>query len=179
MLNAIQKEHFEKDWDGFVAEQPEGTLYKTLDENGQWSIVPVHQKLRSFTEAYIEKHNSGFSSKSAFQIVLDLLVNNGDFKAVVDREPEVPDETADFIRRYEANQVSTFEFRRAYMSNRALRDAYDRHTGLAQLAAEADQPLELTAAQYRSMPANVIRQRSQREPRFREAVDRLIKKGAI
>jgi hypothetical protein len=175
MLNVIQREQFEKDWDAFIAEQPEGTLYKTLDENGKWSIVPVHQKLRRLTEAYVEKYNAGISSKSAFQIVLDMFVRDGDFKPVVNQESQIPAEIADYIQKAESGKISTFELRRRYMSDKAFRDAYDVHSGLASFAS---QPVTLTAQEYRSMPIAVIRRRMA-EPAFKAAVDALHASGRV
>jgi len=175
MLNANQKERFEKDWDAFLASYPDGLRYTTHDENNQRSIVPVHSKLREFTQAYIEKHNSGCSSQSAFQIVLDLLVKEGDFKPIK-TEPDVPAEFAEYIRKAESGKISTYELRRRYMSDRAFRDAYDVHSGLASFAS---QPATLIVEQYRSMPSAVVQKRYRQDPTFKAAVDALLASGRL
>jgi hypothetical protein len=60
------------------------------------------------------------------------------------------------------------------MSDRAFRDAYDVHTGLASLAT---QPTQLTAQEYKSMPIAVVRRRVAADPAFKSAVDKLFADG--
>src|SRR5882724_2334503 len=135
MLNEIQKEQSEKDLHDFLAQQhPDGLGYKTKDIAGKWSIADVYLKLLRFGQLYIEKYNSGFSSKSAFSIVLGELVKEGEFVPLEEERPPIPADILEFIQKAERGEISTYELRRKYMSDRRFRDAYDVWTGLASLA---------------------------------------------
>ena len=50
-------------------------------------------------------------------------------------EQEVAPEILNKIKQFESGQISTYQFRLACKNDRVLRDAYERHIGLAALAA--------------------------------------------
>jgi hypothetical protein len=177
-MNASQEQQFEKEWDIWLGSYAEnGILYKAKDGNGRWSFVALPE-ICKLAKAYCEKHNGGYASQSAFSIVIDLMLQSGDLAVVRDSESQsqIPQEIADYIQRAESGRVSTFELRRRYMSDRAFRDFYDVHTGLASLAT---QPIQLTAQEYRSMPIAVVRRRVASDPVFKAAVDKLFASGQV
>jgi len=172
-------QQFQNDFEQFVAT---GFYFTAKDDSGKWTLAEALDLLRGRTVLYVEKHNSGISSLSAFEIVLKSLVAEGQLKPMKLEEeprfgPQIPADIADFIAKAERGEVSTFELRRRYMSDRTFRDAYDVHTGLASLA--TPRPIEMTVAEYRSIPARTIQIRYQKNPGFKLAVDKLIQDGLI
>jgi hypothetical protein len=176
-MNVAQEQQFEKEWDIWLGSYADnGILYKAKDENGRWSFVALPEICR-LAKAYCEKHNGGYASQSVFSIVIDLMLESGDLAAVKDRESQsqIPADILEFIQKAERGEISTFELRRKYMSDRRFRDAYDVHSGLASFAS---QPVTLTAQEYRSMPITVIRRRMA-EPAFAAAVNKLLTEGRV
>ena len=177
-MNASQAQQFEKEWDIWLASYADkGILYKAKDVNGRWSFVALPE-ICKLAKAYCEKHNGGYASQSVFSIVIDLMLENGDLAAVRDGESQsqIPADIPEFIQKAERGEISTYELRRRYLSDRAFRNAYDVHTGLASLA--TPQPVTLTLEQYRSLPVAVVRRRMN-EPAFAAAVNKLIASGQV
>lgn len=174
-MNQAQEIQFDECFEKFMAKQPDDFAYVAKDETtGKWSLALVIPTLKKFTALYIEKHNAGVPSISAFEITLRLLVENGDFKPVA-VEPQIPAEIAEFIRKAEANQISTYELRKRYSQDRVFKHWYEVHLNLV----EHVQPVALTAAEYRSMPTRVTQVRYQKDPAFKAAVQNLIDTGQI
>jgi len=177
-MNAVQQNQFDEFFDKFLAKHPEGLLYLAKDTaTGKWSPLAVLPLLRKFTELYVQRHNNGVPSESAFGIVLSELLKAGDLRSLPsDETPQIPADILEFIQKAERGEISTYELRRKYMSDRRFRDAYDVWTGLASLA--TPQPVELTLEQYRSLPASVVRRRMN-EPAFAAAVNKLLAAGQV
>ena len=169
----IDHENFDECFDQFMDRCPDGLPFTAQDSTGKWSLAATVPLVCAFTKIYVEKYNAGFPSVSAFQIVLDELIKDGQLKPIA-IESQIPDEIAEFIRKAEAGQISTYELKRRYMSDRNFRDAYDQHTGLA-----APRSVTLTAAEYRSTPSAVLQKRYKQEPAFRQAVDALHASGQV
>jgi hypothetical protein len=70
-----QEQNFENEYDKFVAS---GFFYTAKDATGRWTLVEALNRLRKYTKAFIEKHNSGMSSQSAFSIIKDELLAEPD-----------------------------------------------------------------------------------------------------
>jgi hypothetical protein len=120
-MNDTQREVFEQKFDELIAR---GFLYC-----GENAIA----NFRKYVAAYIDTYNAGRVSESAFDIVLREMLASGDLKPIVvadDKSAEIQKKIADF----DAGKISVYEFRLACKANRELRDAYEQHTGLAQLA---------------------------------------------
>jgi hypothetical protein len=131
-----QEQNFENEYDNFLAP---GFFYTAKDSNGRWTLVEALNRLRKYTRLYIEKHNSGMSSQSAFGIIRDQLLAETDptFRIVpIVVEEDKSSQIAQKIADYDAGRISTYEFRLACKANRELRDAFEQHTGLAQLASQ-------------------------------------------
>lgn len=177
-MNVAQEQQFEKEWDIWLGSYADkGILYKAKDENGRWSFAAALPEICKLAKAYCEVHNGGYASQSVFSIIIDLMLQNGDLAAVRDGESQsqIPADILEFIQKAERGEISTYELRRKYMSDRRFRDAYDVHTGLASLAT---QPTQLTAQEYRSMPISVVRRRMS-EPAFAAAVNKLLAEGRV
>ena len=175
-LTQKEEQRFQQEWDAWFQSRLNGPFFKAKDEDGRWSLAAAMPAIYKFAKLYVEKHNSGFASKSAFSIVLNMMLENGDLLPVKDEEPQIPAEIAEFIRKAEKGQISTFELRRRYMSDKQFRDAYDIHSGLASFAS---QPVTLTVQQFRSMPSAVVQKRYRQEPAFKAAVDALLASGRV
>lgn len=118
-MNDQQKDLFEKVMDDRMG----GFLF-----TGKNAITSY----RKFVELYIDNYNGGRVSESAFDIVLKEMLASGDLHPIAveeDKSSEIAKKIADF----EAGRISVYEFRLACKANRELRDAYEQHTGLAQL----------------------------------------------
>ena len=74
-MNEQQEQMFEQDYDRFVAG---GFFYTAKDSSGRWTLIEALKRLRDFTMRYVQKHNSGMSSQSAFQIIRDELLADTD-----------------------------------------------------------------------------------------------------
>jgi hypothetical protein len=134
MITEHQEQMFEQDYDRFVAG---GFFYTAKDPAGKWTLVEALKRLREFTMRYVQKHNSGMSSQSAFGIIRDELLAESDptFKIVpIVVEEDNSSEIARKIADFDAGKISVYQFRLDCKANRELRDAYERHTGLAQLS---------------------------------------------
>jgi len=121
-MNAQNQQLFEEMLDERLAH---GFLYHGKNE----SALPLYRKRVQF---YINEFNAGRPSLSAFDICLKALLASGELKPVVfdDKSSEIEKKIADF----EAGRIPVYNFRLACKADRELRDAYERHTGLAQLA---------------------------------------------
>jgi hypothetical protein len=119
-MNAQQQELFEQKFDERIAS---GFLYTGKDSIANY---------RKFVQLFIDTHSGGRPSESAFDIVLKEMLASGDLKPIAfdDKSSEIEKKIADF----DAGRISVYEFRLACKQNRELRDAYERHIGLAQLA---------------------------------------------
>jgi hypothetical protein len=175
-VNAQQHNEFDKFWDAWFSENVDKLTFKAKDGNGRWSVAAVVPTLLRLSEAYVEKHNAGNASQSVFHIVLNLMIESGDLVPVKDESSQIPADILEFIQQAERGEISTYELRRKYLSERSFRNAYDIYTGLAQLA--TPQPAELTLEQYRSLPVAVVRRRMA-EPAFAAAVNKLIASGQV
>ena len=135
MMTEQQAQSFENEFEKFTAD---GFFFTAKDASGRWTLVEALNRLRKYTGLYIEKHNSGLSSQSAFSIIRDQLLAESDpnfrIVPVVVEEDKSSAEIAQKIADYDAGRISTYEFRLACKANRELRDAFEQHTGLAQLA---------------------------------------------
>jgi len=176
MLNAIEEQRFEQEWQTWFDSRLNGPFFKARDENGKWSLTAAMPAIYKVSKLYVEKHNSGFASRSVFSIIVKLMIESGDLIPVKNEEPQIPADIADYIHKAEAGKISTFELRRRYMSDKTFRDAYDVHSGLASFAS---QPVILTVQQYRSMPSAVVQKRYRQEPAFKAAVDALLATGRV
>jgi len=119
-MNEIQQQEFEAMFD---ARMERGFLF-----TGKNAIA----KFREYIQAYIDRHNAGRVSDSVFEIIEKAMVASGEIRPIVfdDKTSEIEKKIADF----EAGKVPVYNFRLACKADRELRDAYERHTGLAQLA---------------------------------------------
>jgi len=90
-------------------------------------------KFRHYVAQYVDTNNGGRVSSSAFEIVEKALVESGELGRPIvfdDKTSEIEKKIADF----EAGKIPVYNFRLACKADRELRDAYEKHTGLAQLA---------------------------------------------
>ena len=120
-MNAEQQELFETKMDDRMAR---GFLYTGENAIG---------KFRHYVAQYIDTNNAGRVSLSAFEIVEKALVESGELGRPIifdDKSSEIEKKIADF----EAGKIPVYNFRLACKADRELRDAYEQHTGLAQLA---------------------------------------------
>jgi hypothetical protein len=104
------------------------------------------------------------------------MVESGDLVPVKDESPQIPTDIIEFIQKAERGEISTYELRRKYMSDRRFRDAYDVWTGLASLAAT---PVTLTVEDYKRIPSAVAQRRYKQDSAFRAAVDALHASGRV
>jgi|SRR6266404_488450 len=121
MMNAEQQELFEIKMEDRMER---GFLYTGENAIG---------KFRHYVAQYIDTNNAGRVSSSAFEIVEKALVESGELGRPIifdDKSSEIEKKIADF----EAGKTPVYNFRLACKQDRELRDAYERHTGLAQLA---------------------------------------------
>jgi hypothetical protein len=118
-MNDTQRELFEQKMEQWF----EDHLY-----TGANAIARFRQNVAD----YIDVNNAGRVSDSAFSIVEKAMVEVGELRPIVfdDNSSEIEKKIADF----EAGRVPVYNFRLACKADRELRDAYERHTGLAQLA---------------------------------------------
>jgi len=172
-VNAQQQNEFDKFWDEWFSENVDKLAFKAKGENGRWSVAAVVPTLLRLSEAYVEKHNNGFASRSMFSIVLNLMIESRDL-VPIHESPQIPAEIADFINKAESGRISTYELRRRYMSDKAFRDFYDVHSGIA-----TPQPIQLTADEYHRIPSRTAQARYRQEPAFRAAVDGLHASGRV
>ncbi|SRR6266478_733159 len=119
-MNAEQQELFEIKMDDRMAR---GFLY-----TGKNAIA----KFRENVQLFIDGFSSGRVSDSAFEIVEREMVNAGELRPILfdDQSSAIEKNIADF----DAGKIPVYQFRLACKADRELRDAYERHTGLAQLA---------------------------------------------
>ena len=110
-MNEQQEQMFEQDYDRFVAG---GFLFMAKDANGRWTLIEALKRLRDFTMRYVQKHNSGMSSQSAFQIIRDELLADTDpnFRIVPiamdgESEEETPELTLQMYRSLPVRQIQT------------------------------------------------------------------------
>src|SRR6266436_3392363 len=105
-MNQAQEVQFEKFFEQFWDRQPEDSAYAAKDATGKWSIAAAMPALRKYAAAYIDKHNAGNASISAFEITLRLLVENGDLKpTALEPEPEVHELTVHEYRSMPVRQI--------------------------------------------------------------------------
>ncbi len=119
-MNDLQQQEFEQK---FEERMERGFLY-----TGKNAIA----KFREYLQTYIDQHNAGRVSDSVFEIIEKAMVASGELRPIVfdDKSSEIEKKIADF----EAGKIPVYNFRLACKADRELRDAYERHTGLAQLA---------------------------------------------
>ena len=119
-MNDLQQQEFEAKLD---ERMERGFLY-----TGKNALI----NYRKYLVAYIDGFNAGRVSDSVFDIVLDAMVDRGELRPIVfdDNSSEIEKKIADF----EAGKIPVYNFRLACKADRELRDAYEKHTGLAQLA---------------------------------------------
>ncbi len=117
-MNDQQSEVFEQKMDKWLEEH----IYK-----GDGGL-----RFRRYVEAYVELNCAGRVSDSVFEIVERAMVEAGELRPIVfdDKSSEIEKKIADF----EAGKIPVYNFRLACKADRELRDAYERFTGLAQLA---------------------------------------------
>lgn len=175
MLSTIEEQRFEQEWNTWFESRLNGPFFKARDENGKWSLTAAMPAIYKFSKLYVEKHNSGFASQSAFSIVISLMVESGDLVPIRDESPSIPADILEFIQKAESGKISTYELRRKYTSDRRFRDAYDIHTGLAALATPP--AIQLTADEYHRIPSRTAQMRYQKDPAFKAAVDALHASG--
>ncbi|SRR6266446_7927758 len=108
-MNEQQEQMFEQDYDRFVAG---GFFYTAKDSSGRWTLIEALKRLRDFTMRYVQKHNSGMSSQSAFQIIRDELLADTDpnFRIVPiamdgESEEETPELTVQMYRSLPVRQI--------------------------------------------------------------------------
>jgi hypothetical protein len=120
-MNAQNQELFEEMFDERIGD----FLYCGKNE-------PALTLYRKRVQFYIDEFNAGRVTKSAFDIVLKALLASGELRPIIfnDKSAEIAQKIADF----EAGRIPVYNFRLACKADRELRDAYERHTGLAQLA---------------------------------------------
>ena len=176
MLNEIEEQRFEQEWQKWHEAQLNGPFYKGRDEQGNWSLTASMPLVYKFSKLYSEKHNNGFASQSVFSIVRNMLVESGDLVGVKD-EPQIPADILEFIQKAETGKVSTYELRRRYLSDRNFRNSYDQYTGLAALATA--KPVALTAEEYKRIRSSVAQRRYRQDSAFRAAVDALHASGMV
>lgn len=177
MLNEQQQKEMDQFEEKFWGADHKNVMYI---EAGTVNMVSADRLIRRYADAYTEKFNSGFGSVSVFGIVLNELLAEGKIIELKSDEPEVSAEIRDIVDRYEnQHTMSSFEFKRHYLSNRALRDFYDAHTGLSTAARAAAQPLNLTADEYRRIPSAVAQKRYRNDASFRAACDKLFAVGRV
>jgi len=177
-MNATQEQEFEKQWDIWLATYADrGVLYKAKDANGRWSFVALPE-ICKLAKAYCELYNAGYASLSVFSIVVDLMLQDGDLAVVRDDESEsrIPADIRDFIEKAERGEISTYELRKKYTTDRRFKDAYDRFSGWTSTAST---PVVITAEDYKRIPSAVAQRRYQQEPAFRAAVDVLHASGRV
>lgn len=109
MMTENQEQMFEQDYDRFVAG---GFFYTAKDSNGHWTLIEALNRLRDFTMRYVQKHNSGMSSQSAFSIIKDGLLAEPDpnFRIVPiamdgESEEETPELTVQMYRSLPVRQI--------------------------------------------------------------------------
>ena len=129
-MNEQEKAIFEKKIDDRINR---GFLFVGKNAQGGWDIPSAIASYAEFVELYICRYSGGLVSASAFEIVLREMLASGDLKPIRvedDKSSEIAQKIADF----DAGKISVYQFRLDCKSNRELRDAYERHTGLAQLS---------------------------------------------
>src|SRR5882724_4960455 len=75
MMNENQEQSFENEFGKFTAD---GFAFMAKDTSGRWTLIEGLNRLRKYAKRYIEKHNSGLSSQSAFGIIRDELLAESD-----------------------------------------------------------------------------------------------------
>jgi len=108
-MNEQQEQMFEQDYDRFVAG---GFFYTAKDSSGRWTLIEALKRLRDFTMRYVQKHNSGMSSQSSFQIIRDELLADTDpnFRILPiamdgESEEETPELTVQMYRSLPVRQI--------------------------------------------------------------------------
>jgi hypothetical protein len=131
-MDEINREVFEQKLDARISK---GFHYTAKGVDGKWTIAAAIPTFIKFVELYIEANNAGRVSNSVFEIVERELVQSGELRpiAVEDKSAGIAQKIADF----EAGKIPVYNFRLACKADRELRDAYERFTGLAQLASPA------------------------------------------
>ena|ERR1700730_6642069 len=120
-MNDTQRELFEQKME---ERMERGFLY-----TGKNAIA----NFRKYVEGHIDNYNGGRVSESAFEIVERAMLESGELGRPIvfdDKSGEIAKKIADF----EAGKIPVYNFRLACKADRELRDAYEKHTGLAQLA---------------------------------------------
>jgi|SRR5712664_568180 len=131
-MNSQQEQLFEEIMDQKISQ--EKFLYEGRDENGRWNLIAGLRNYRKYVRAYIDGFSGGRVSNSVFEIVLKEMLEASprELRPIIveDRSSEIEKKIADF----EAGKIPVYSFRLACKADRELRDAYERFTGLAQLA---------------------------------------------
>lgn len=86
----------------------------------------------------------------------------------------------DFRQQY--NRMSTAEIKRRYFSDPEFKKRVDALEGIpapAPKAATSEEPVSLTAQEWRSLPSHVVQRKMNSSAAFRAAVDRLIQERQI
>jgi hypothetical protein len=118
MQTDLQQEMFDKDFDAFT--EP-GFPFTAKDDSGKWTVVAALNKLRFFTQLYVQKYSAGNSSRAAFQIVRNSMLQTGDLRRLRGAdEPEPEELTAAQYHALPASQVA-----RKYAGDPHFRDSVD------------------------------------------------------